>query len=574
LGVGRWKSGVAAAVLIVAAVAVYAGSVTAPFTFDDDAAILGNASIRSLSGALSPPERGQPVAGRPVVNLSFALNYAVGGHDPRGYHVVNIAIHIGCALLLFALLQHHLDPRLAFAAALLWIVHPLNTEAVTYVSQRTETLMALFFLLTLYANARGWRTAAVAACAAGMACKETMATAPLVVMLYDRTFVYASFGEAWRTRRGFYLALASTWVLLAVLIWSGPRWESAGFSTGITPWTYLLNQAVILVEYLKRVLWPRNLILDYGEPLPYTAGEVAVPGTIVLVLLALTVWALVKRPAPGFLAACFFVILAPTSSVIPIATEVGAERRMYLPLAAAVVLVVVALRRLPAARVALLAAAVAVPLAAAAIRRNADYQDGLRLWQGTLERWPTARAHRNYATELKRAGRGEEALVHLREAIKGHPEGRYALGYELFEQGRYLEAVAELTRFVGEYPNDANLATAHQLIGNALIQQERYGEAATHLAEAARRRPDVARNWIVLGATLAQSEQLSPAEAALRRGVSLAPRDSTARMMLGLVLAAQGRLPEATTELRLAVQLDPSNADAREHLSRIEQMPR
>src|SRR5690349_10574349 len=88
LGVGNWKLAV---VLVLAAAAVYANSLTAPFTFDDDVAITGNTSIQSLRGALSPPERGQPVAGRPVVNLSFALNYAIGGFDPRGYHVVNIA---------------------------------------------------------------------------------------------------------------------------------------------------------------------------------------------------------------------------------------------------------------------------------------------------------------------------------------------------------------------------------------------------------------------------------------------------------------------------------------------------
>jgi Flp pilus assembly protein TadD len=579
-------------VLTLAAIATYANSLDTAFTFDDDAAIVDNASIRSLGTALSPPERGEPVAGRPVVNLSFALNYAAGGLDVRGYHAVNVALHIACALLLFALIRETLKRRwadlqgppaqMAFACTLLWLVHPLNSEAINYISQRTELLMAFFYLLTLYASARGWLALAVAACAAGMACKETMATAPIVVLLYDRTFLFGSFKDAIRARRTFYAALAATWGLLAALIWSGPRWESAGFSTGITPWNYLLNQAVILVEYLKRVFWPRSLVLDYGEPVAYTPADVAPQAVIVVALLAATVWALAKRPAMGFLAASFFIILAPTSSVIPIATEVGAERRMYLSLAALIVLVVVGVRRAvrPAGRNGpryagnLVVATSAILLAAATIQRNTEYHDGLTLWQTTLERWPSARAHRNVATELKRAGRGEEALAHLRQTLTDHPEARYALGFELFEQGKHGEAVEELSRFVRELPADQMVPMAHTVMGNALVKQEKYAEAAEHFQVAADRRPDVAQNWITLGVVLAQSEQMDRAEAALRKGVGMAPRNSGGQMVLGLVLAARGQLDEGASRLRMAIELDPANGEAREHLAQIEQLRR
>ena len=192
---------------------------------------------------LCPPSHGETVSGRPVLNLSLALNYAVSGCDVRGYHVTNLAIHLAAALLLFGIVRRTL-PRfrgcgggqqlarlqlatpLALAIALLWAVHPLQTESVTYIVQRAESLMGLFYLLTLYCFLRGagsaraifWYAGSVLACLLGMATKEVMVSAPLVVLLYDRTFLAGSFREAWRRRWAYYLALAATWLLLAWLV--------------------------------------------------------------------------------------------------------------------------------------------------------------------------------------------------------------------------------------------------------------------------------------------------------------------------------------------------------------------
>jgi tetratricopeptide (TPR) repeat protein len=331
----------------------------------------------------------------------------------------------------------------------------------------------------------------------------------------------------------------------------------------------------MLVEYLRRAAWPRSLVIDYGEPLAYTLGDVLPQAIAVVALLAVTVWAVVRQPAAGFLLACFFVILAPTSSVIPIATEVGAERRMYLPLAAAVTLVVLAARSLPRRWIVTAALLSAVPLGAATIERNREYGDGLTLWQSTLERWPSARAHRNVATELKRAGRAPEAIAHLREATKGHPEARYALGYELYEQRRYAEAAQELRQFIRDYPADTNVVTAHLLTADALRAEDDFAAAVEHYDAVARARPADARVWVGLGFALASSGQLPRAETALARAVAADPRSSVARMTLGLVVAAQpGRLTEAAHHLRTAVALDPSSAEAREHLAKVEALSR
>jgi hypothetical protein len=147
---------------------VYLNSLWKPFMFDDMSAIVNNDRIRRLSDVpkVLSPERERPVAGRPLVNLSFAVNYAIGELDVVGYHALNILVHVLCGMLLFAVIRQALllpqlpaalsdrAAPLGFVVALLWMVHPLNSEVVTYVTQRTESMMAFFYLLTLYASLR------------------------------------------------------------------------------------------------------------------------------------------------------------------------------------------------------------------------------------------------------------------------------------------------------------------------------------------------------------------------------------------------------------------------------------
>jgi protein O-mannosyl-transferase len=338
-----------AAIIVLAGFLAYANSFSGPFVLDDRVSIVENAQIRDVwrLDSVLFPRRELPTAGRPLVNFSFAVNYALGGLDVGGYHLVNLAFHLLCGLLIFGIVRRTLElpalkgrfggagMNLGFAVALLWTLHPLNTEAVDYLTQRTELMMALFYLLTLYASIRAlWsklrarRAIAVLSCGAGMLCKESMVTAPVAVLMYDRVFVFESFGRALRERWRFYGALCASWIVLTAVMWSGPRVRSAGFSVGVDPWTYLLNQTVMITQYLLLAVWPRELVVNYGWPLALTLREVLPQALFATALLALTAVALVRQPKWGFLGAWFFLTLAPTSSIVPIATEVGAERRM------------------------------------------------------------------------------------------------------------------------------------------------------------------------------------------------------------------------------------------------------
>ena len=548
--------------LSVVALATYANALQTPFVWDDDNAIATNESIRHLTTSLVPALE-TPLSGRPVVSLSFALNYALGGLDTTGYHMVNLAIHVANALLLFGIVRRTLRRRsangdgIALAAALVWMVHPLVSETIDYTTQRTESLMGLFFLLTLYASIRRWTWIAILSCAAGMATKETMVVAPVAVVLYDRVFEFDSVAEALAARRVLYAGLALTWVELGVLLWRFPKSMAGGTAVGSL--TYALNQAQMIGRYLWLSIWPSALVVDYGVPQPLHASDVAVQLVIIAALVALTVVALFRWPALGFLGAMFFLTLAPTSSVLPIRTEVGADRRMYLPLTALVVLAVVlvahALERFakkPVARgrqqrakprraaVALLIVVVAA-LAVRTVQRNRDYESALTLWKSVVDVRPQGRARFAYANELLTARRLDEATAQLRLAVSDNPDARAGLGTALLMQGQLEEGIEVLQAFVDANPSLPNriparalLAQAHQALAERALTQHDIGQAAVEA----------------------------------RKAIEFDPNSAGAHNALGAALASQGDLTAAISEFKAAVRLNPTLQSALNNLAR------
>jgi tetratricopeptide (TPR) repeat protein len=418
----------------------YLNGFTGLYLFDDAGAIVDNPTIRHWSTALAPLPNGTPVSGRPLVNLTFALNYAISGLAVWSYHAVNLAIHLLAALALFGLVRRTLElpviaPRFRAAAleiaatvAALWAVHPLQTEAVSYLSQRAEALMGLFYLLTLYAfarsveeGARGWLAVSFAACLAGMASKEVMVSAPLMVLLYDRTFYSESFSGALRHRAGFYLALVATWLLLAwEMIQVGSRGGAVGPGLKIDSWHYALTQCHAIALYLGLAFWPHPLIFDYGTTTAANLRAVAPEAFLVVGLVAATVVLIVKRSAFGFIGAWFFAILAPSSSVVPLAKQTIAEHRMYLPLAAVIVLFVLAVHAVCGR--ARFAAILIVPLIALTLLRNGDYLNGITIWSSSVAHYPdNPRAHINLGNAYVNAGRPQLGAAQFALALKLDP---------------------------------------------------------------------------------------------------------------------------------------------------------
>jgi hypothetical protein len=285
----------AATILAAAVVFVYWSSLGGQFVLDDDASILENPHIRgdrSLLSTLAPPDQA-PDAPRwrgPVIAFTLAVNHRLGGLDPVGYHVLNVALHLLAALVLFGVVRRTLSLKeiatelrsaatnLALSAALLWALHPLLTDAVTYVIQRTTVMTGLFLLSCLYCVLRGaasekpnrWYVAAVVCCCAGMLSKESMVVAPVLVLIFDRVFVADSWTRVWRERARMHLALGATWAALAWLIVVSPHPGNIGLSLRVGPLDYLLTQTHVILQYLRLAVWPAGLVLDYGAAVPVT----------------------------------------------------------------------------------------------------------------------------------------------------------------------------------------------------------------------------------------------------------------------------------------------------------------
>jgi tetratricopeptide (TPR) repeat protein len=554
----------AVAALVLAGMAVYANTLQVPFFFDDRLAIVENPTIRDLSAlgqVLSPPANGSGASGRPLVNLSLALNYAAGGTSVTGYHAVNLLLHVLAGLTLFGLVRRLLtgwrtggrEPLAAgtatvwaLAVAGLWLVHPLQTETVTCVIQRTEGLLGLFYLLCLYAAVRGltsprphrWYAVSVATALAGMATKEVMVTVPVVLLGLDRTFFAGSWTEAWRQRKGLYLGLAATWLLLGWLLLGtgGTRGTAAGFGLSVTPWTYALTQCEAIATYLGLSLWPGQLVVDYGTAVVTQAAEVIPQGLLVLALVIGTVVALRRRPVAGFLGAWFLVILSPSSSFVPLVSQPIAEHRMYLPLAAVVAAVVAALHTCLGRRGLFLCLALAVGLGARTVVRNGDYRSEISILTVTTAQRPdNARAFTNLGNALARAGRTDEALAALRTALRLKPDD----------------------------------PAAHVNLGNVYDLLQRWPEAETELREAVRLDPARTKARFNLGNVLLRLGKTAEAVEQLAAAVRLEPDDAEIRHNLGIALVAAGQTEEGFGELRENLRRHPAYARSRTVLQQL-----
>jgi len=572
----------------------YANSFHGAFVFDDTITIANNPGIRHLW----PQEGKKWLSQRCFTDLTLALNYATGKLNPADYHATNLLIHLAAALLLYGIIRRTFmlswmaerfrahSSEIAFFAASIWMAHPLTTSAITYLSQRYESLMGMFYLLTLYCVIRGfgkalprwsmegrsplrprpqrtvalheqschgwvWYGLAVLACALGMAGKEVMITAPLVVLIYDRIFLSQSFREALKQRRGLYTGLAATWVLLGLLmVFCASQSEITGivFDKTGTPDTttsanvllyylrysffYALTQCGVIIHYLRLSFWPHPLCIDYSWPVVEYALD-ALPSVMFVGLLGiLSLITLKYCPPVGFLGLSFFIILSPTSSFIP-RPDCAFEHRMYLPLAMVVVGTVIGVyelphwlsnRRLISLRVKTLPAVSVLTIVVLALAGSTHYRN--------------------------RAYYSEEAM--WRDVVRTHPENARAqsgLIQGLLAEGKFVDAEVVARRLLERVntvrqsglsrryapPNSAEhfYFQANNQLGQALLCQGKTEEALKHISEAIKTRPD----------------------------------DQFAHNCNAVALSMLGRPEEAIQEWAKAIAIDPDYGKAHENIA-------
>lgn len=652
-----------AGVLILAGIlwAVYGRAVGSPFIFDDSSSVRDNPSIVRLwplvGDAQQPgplnPSKDMTTSGRPLVNLTLALNYHFGGLDPTGYHVFNLLVHLLAALLLWSIVRRTLrleyfggrfttvSNPLAFLVAILWAVHPLQTETVIYVTQRTELMVGVFYLATLYGSLRYWDATSTGgrrawlilttlAGLAGMACKEVMATAPVLVLLLDRTLISGSFRRALRQSWPLYVGLALGWGLLLALNYDHPRAASAGFDLAVAPVTWWLTQTKVLWMYFKLVVWPWPLAIHYEAA--YLTLATAWPWLLATALLGIgTLALLVRRNAIGLVGAWVLLILSPTL-VVPIVSEMAAERRMYLPLAALITLAVVGgywlLKKFRgrtslatisstsstgpgflAASKALsvisgVSAALALAWSLVDVHRLAAYHDSLTLWQEAARTQPNdivaqfnlgfayfnsdhvpeaiehyqqalrvkpdyADAMCNLAVALAKAGRLPEATEQLEQAVRFNPalpEVHYNLANILAITGQPQQAIEHYRRAVTLRPS---YTMAYNNLGKALFDTGQWEEAITDYRQALRLNPDLVEAHFNLGVALSQTGRLQEAIEQYQQALRLKPDYAEAYVNLGSLLHAAGQRQAAIEQYQKALQVKPDYAEAHANLGNV-----
>ena len=556
--------------IVAAGLMAYANTFRAPFIFDDWKVIVGNPEISRLS---------VPLGSRWVVDLTFRLNYALHGFNVAGYHLVNLLIHLCTGLLLFGVVRRTVErmvhglwfmvgrgetsrvasqtinhsshearratwdqpSTIALLAALLWVVHPLNTQAVTYITQRYESLMGLCFLLTLYCFVRGlqavrprrWFNGAIVACAMGMGTKEVMVVAPVLLLLYDWVFEVGGV-PALRVRWRVHAALFATWGFLAVFqlgfvsaMLASP--EPVSRVAAVSRLEYLLTQSAVITHYLRLSVIPVGMCLDHAWRI---AGSVVDVWAELLLLIGLgvaTLWALRKRSACGYLGVWFFLVLAPTSSIIPI-SDMAFEHRMYVPLMAVVTAGVGAVawgvrRRTSVGVVA--GVVVALLMIGLTLARNAQYGSAERIWRVTVLQSP----------------RNRRAHLQLADALAG--------------EGRWTDAEVVVTNLLTMLP-DYSLASDTQ-VADAVWMSEHEGRFSADIYSGAQN---------TLGVCLAaDTQRATNAMMHFREAVRLSPRMIEARLNVAAQLYQMGRLDEAAAEWRRIRQLDPQNDVARQALA-------
>lgn len=641
----------AATGLVALGIAVWWGVWRGGWVFDDHTAIERNAAL--IAGDWWNAAFGtehQPLANRPLACLSLATDFAVFGQSPFGPHLVNLMLHLGNAVLLLLLVRRSLlapnlgsrfdEPRaLRFAAVVagLWMVHPVTVEAVAYATQRSTLLAAGFLLLSLWATLRahgarrplGFRIVVWLALACAMASKEDLVVGPVLVALFERAFLlptWASLRARWR----WLATLATTWTVVGACLWLGPANPTVGYSVPpfVTAPQWLMTQAGVVLHYVVQVLWPGGLRTYYDQGIVREFGRAVMPGLAVIALLAASLACWRTRPWWGWLGALFFLLLAPTSSILPIVTELVAERRIYLPMLAVLVPVLFAvdgLRRMASPRTAklgpVLAGAAIVALALSTRVRIGAYADETAFWADAFAKLdPGSRTAQaagiltNQAAVLKRQGRSAESDALLDTAMLCEDMSEATVvqhALSLLPRGQHEQAVAnmrEVVRRGGSINTFAVLgiclASAHTAAG-AGPDDPRLAEADACLRRAIAGGVAGAREWLWLGnvslaaGNLAEAEkafaacgQLRPdateprlglAEILVRRGhvadgrqlatevLAGSPGDVAQRLRFAALLGDAGDLAGAEQLAQQVLAVDPANAAAQRLLARARQ---
>lgn len=595
------------ALLLLAALAglAYINSLPNSFVFDDKVLVASNISFRSVDQFQASLWNRGWLTYRPLRSASYAIDYSLFGLNPAGFRAFNILYHILNGALLFIIFRAVLkQSRPALLAAILFIVHPVQTESVAYISGRRDVFFTLWYLAGLYGFIRYRETSRVRyLCLAGgsyllsLLTKEMAITLPLLWLCYDFIRSLPSAGDegrisAWEALRDgartllrrhtrFYLLIGTVLTVLGyyylkvqVLPMS---LRSEMWGGGV--WPLLLTSARIFVHYLTLMVFPMNLSADYSFnafPISHSLAEARV--VLALAVLSGAWWGIYRLLASDRWAAFgglwFFVTLLPVSQIVP-HHEMVAEHYLYLSSAGLALTAAVLLERLltrsPHPRaIAAAFALVVLLLGLRTVARNRDWKDELTLWTKTTQTSPdSARAHIALAGVHLRQGRHDQARQELVEALRIQPSSAAThsdLGVVLFQLGRLGEAEQELREAIrlSASPSPSlrvNLALVY-LGQSQLHEAERELSEALHSPLLSELEREAALHN--LGVVYSKMGRREEAEKALLDVLNLNNANANARVKLAMLYLEKGMLPEGAAQLEETI-LRYKGSDANLH---------
>lgn len=588
--------------IIILGLIAYSNTIHSPLHFDDRSNIIENNGIRDISNIPSFFTRfeGPSIMARPLTAATFAVNYYFGGLDTTGYHIFNLGLHIANGILLYLLISitaRYLDYSdekktglIALFSSLIFMVHPIQTETVTYIVSRSVLLSTFFLLLGIvfFTKAVGSlgkkRTAYIIALffasLLGMASREEFLIFPLILMLYDLYFIskrnIKTVLKNWKA----HLPVAAALAYVAYIVSSYDYREHAGFGVKtVTPLEYLMTQFNVHWTYIRLLLLPINQNLDYDYPIAKALFEFP---TMLSFIGYLGLWGAViylyrKNPTVSFCLLFFLITLAPSSGIIPIADFIF-EHRVYVPsigfgvAVSMLMFLSIGIFRNRHSQMFFLLFFCCAPflLTTIAHERNAVWLSEKSLWGDVLRKSPNkARPYNNLGVFFTKNGQFSLAEDYFEKALEisvDYIDPYFNLGAAYEAMGEYEKAEKAFQNVLRINPNDAE---AHNRLGVVYGNLKRYREAEERFQSCLRINPlffDARNN---LGVIYEKMEQYEKAESAYRKALKINPTDTTALSNLGVLFGNQGRYEDALRTFRKALSVNPNDRKVQNNLETI-----
>ena len=587
---------------------IYYNSFDVPFIFDDSNNIQNpSLQISEISAnSLVTAAVESTLRARPVANISFAINYYFGEYNVRGYHFVNVLIHIAASFFLYLLLSTTLKlpvnrekyknySLLPFMASLLWLTHPLATQSVTYLVQRMNSMAAMFFVLSVLCYVQGrlgsseddndkhkqkfdkllWFASCLISGVLAIGSKEIAVTLPGVIFLYEWFFLQDLSWRWLKKKLPWLLALLVFLYCAAYFYLNGNPFQRvfSGYSyRNFTILERVLTEFRVVIHYIELLIYPNpnRLVFDYNFPLSTSLFEpistiFSLFGLIVVFGIAICI---VKKER--FIAFCllwFLVNLVLESSVI--ALEIIFEHRTYLPSMFFLTLIPALLYRsgLNKNLASGILLSVIVVFGYWTMERNITWQNPVTFWQDSIMKQPLKpRGYNNLGTELYKDNRFDEAADNFIRALAllpNFPEAYSNLGLVRYRQNKFDKAENNYKKAI-ELRNhyieaNLNLATLY-------LDQQMYSEALALYRKLYGLIPEYSILNRELGHTLLRIGQVDGSLPYLEKAYKKLPKDIYLLLDRGEAFMRNGNLMESIKSYKEVLAVDVGNAGANYNL--------